>query len=102
MFEAGQSRPHYNAVVDRVVSLTPPSSSAPPPADLSFRNLHCVCRPIRKSAWRNSPFDLILRIITAAEWDTIEAGFIQHPNPQPFLQQHLRRPDPPDAITPPT
>ena len=69
MFEAGRvPRPHYNAVVDRVVSLDPAViQRRRHMADLSFRNLGITFTVYSEKSGveRIFPFDLIPRIITA-------------------------------------
>src|SRR5258706_9784900 len=106
MFEAGRvPRPHYNAVVDRVVSLDPAVIQRRRHlADLSFRNLGITFTVYSEKSGveRIFPFDLIPRIIPAAEWETIEAGPGQrHPTRNLFFNDTYRdQKNPPDKIIP--
>ena len=81
MFEADRTpRPHYTPILQRVISLGPQVLQRRRRlADLSFRNLGITFTVYSEKSGveRIFPFDLIPRIITAAEWETIEAGLIQ-------------------------
>ncbi len=82
MFESpGQTRPHYAAVHQRVTAQGPAAIQRRRQlADMSFRNLgitFTVYSDQSSGVERIFPFDLIPRILTADEWETIEAGLIQ-------------------------
>src|SRR6266576_1685364 len=81
MFKVDRSpRAHYMPVLDRVVSLGAATIQRRRHlADLSFRNLGITFTVYSEKSGveRIFPFDLIPRIITAAEWETIEAGLVQ-------------------------
>jgi uncharacterized circularly permuted ATP-grasp superfamily protein len=82
MFEApDKPRPHYAPVLERVFSLGPATIQRRRHlADLSFRNLgitFTVYSDQASGVERIFPFDLVPRILPAAEWETIEAGLIQ-------------------------
>jgi uncharacterized circularly permuted ATP-grasp superfamily protein len=78
--ERGQARAHYSAVARRLAKLNPAAMDRRRRmADVSFRNqgitftVYGDARGVEKTL----PFDLVPRIIPAAEWDVIERGLEQ-------------------------
>ncbi len=81
MFEPeGSSRNHYNALYQRVLDLTQEElKHRQQEADLSFLHQGITFTVYGRSEGteRIFPYDLLPRIITAAEWTTIERGLTQ-------------------------
>ncbi len=81
MFEPhGRARPHYEALYQRVLDMTGEElDSRKQAADLSFLHQGITFTVYGRSEGteRIFPFDLLPRIITAAEWETIERGLTQ-------------------------
>jgi uncharacterized circularly permuted ATP-grasp superfamily protein len=75
-----QARPHYTRFMNRLTGLSPTEFDAKRRAiDLSFMRQGITFNVYGDSqgAERIFPFDLIPRIIPAAEWERLEAGLIQ-------------------------
>ena len=75
-----QARPHYTRFMDRLTGLSPAEFDAKRRAvDLSFMRQGITFNVYGDSqgAERIFPFDLIPRIIPAAEWERLEAGLVQ-------------------------
>jgi uncharacterized circularly permuted ATP-grasp superfamily protein len=81
MFQAGGGvRPHYRRLNDRLATLAEPEFERRRAAvDLAFlrRGVTFTVYNDSEGTERIFPFDLIPRVIPAAEWDRIEAGLIQ-------------------------
>jgi uncharacterized circularly permuted ATP-grasp superfamily protein len=81
MFQAGgEVRPHYRRLNDRLATLAEPEFERRRAAvDLAFlrRGVTFTVYNDSEGTERIFPFDLIPRVIPAAEWDRIEAGLIQ-------------------------
>ncbi len=81
MFQAGGGvRPHYRRLSDRLSTLAEPEFERRRAAvDLAFlrRGVTFTVYNDAEGTERIFPFDLIPRVIPAAEWDRIEAGLIQ-------------------------
>ena len=85
MFESpGKTRPHYAALLHRINALGENSlQQRRKMADLCFRN-QGITFTVYKDAQgveKIFPFDLMPRIIPAAEWATIEKG-LHRPDPK--------------------
>ena len=81
MFEVpGKPRPHYTAVASRLKSLGLAAfHKRVRMADLTFRNqgITFTVYSDQRGVEKIFPFDLMPRIIPAAEWDVIERGLVQ-------------------------
>jgi uncharacterized circularly permuted ATP-grasp superfamily protein len=81
MFTAeGKARPHYETLYQRILDLTAEElRHRQQAADLSFlhQGITFTVYGREQDTERIFPYDLIPRIITAAEWDTIERGLTQ-------------------------
>ena len=81
MFEApGKPRPHYTAVASRLKSLGSAAfNKRVRMADLTFRNqgITFTVYNDQRGVEKIFPFDLMPRIVPAAEWDVIERGLVQ-------------------------
>jgi len=81
VFEAdGTPRPHYADIIKRIRSLSPVEFGRRRAlADLTFRNqgITFTVYGDESGTERTFPFDLLPRVIPAAEWSLIEAGLIQ-------------------------
>ncbi len=81
MFAApGEPRPHYRSVAGRLSGFDPADfDRRRRMADVSFRNQGITFTVYSEAAnvERIFPFDLVPRIIPAAEWDVIERGLAQ-------------------------
>jgi len=81
MFQAGGGvRPHYRRLSDRLSTMAEPEFERRRAAvDLAFlrRGVTFTVYNDAEGTERIFPFDLIPRVIPAAEWDRIEAGLIQ-------------------------
>ena len=78
--EPGRSRPHYNRLAERLETLTEADFNQRRAAvDLAFlrRGVTFTVYDNTEGTERIFPFDLVPRIIPAAEWARIEAGLIQ-------------------------
>jgi len=76
----GQARPHYARFIDRLGGISPAEFDARRRAvDLSFMRQGITFNVYgdAQGAERIFPFDLIPRIIPAAEWERLEAGLVQ-------------------------
>ena len=76
----GDPRPHYADIVKRIRSLSPIEFGRRRAlADLTFRNqgITFTVYGDESGTERTFPFDLLPRIIPAAEWAVIESGLIQ-------------------------
>ena len=73
-------RPQYEQLYHRLLELTPAElEERQRSADLSFlhQGITFTVYSDARGTERIFPYDLLPRIITAAEWDTIERGLIQ-------------------------
>src|SRR5688572_1614788 len=81
MFVApGQPRPHYAPVAEMLVSLGVGAfQRRRQMADVSFRNqgITFTVYGDQRGVEKIFPFDLVPRIVPAAEWETIEKGLVQ-------------------------
>lgn len=81
MFTAdGTLRPHYKALYDRLLTLSPEElNQRQQAADLAFLSQGITFTVYGNDAGteRIFPYDLLPRIITSAEWSTIEQGLTQ-------------------------
>jgi uncharacterized circularly permuted ATP-grasp superfamily protein len=81
MFDgAGEARPHYDTLYQRILDLTSEElRHRQQAADLSFlhQGITFTVYGRNEGTERIFPYDLLPRIITAAEWATIEAGLTQ-------------------------
>jgi uncharacterized circularly permuted ATP-grasp superfamily protein len=81
MFDSeGRSRPQYNTLYQRILDLTAEElSHRQQAADLSFlhQGITFTVYGRTEGTERIFPYDLLPRIITAAEWETIERGLTQ-------------------------
>ena len=81
MFEApGRARPHYQALFSRLQSVDPQEMRRrQSTADLAFlhQGITFTVYGQDEGTERIFPYDLIPRIITAAEWATLERGLTQ-------------------------
>lgn len=81
MFDSdGRSRPHYAALYQRILELTADElRHRQQAADLSFlhQGITFTVYGRTEGTERIFPYDLLPRIITAAEWSTIEQGLTQ-------------------------
>ncbi len=76
----GQPRPQYLHLYERLLELTPAElEERQRSADLSFlhQGITFTVYSDSRGTERIFPYDLLPRIITAAEWDTIERGLFQ-------------------------
>lgn len=77
---AGKARPHYDALYQRILDLTQEElKHRQQEADLSFlhQGITFTVYGRNEGTERIFPYDLLPRIITAAEWSTIERGLTQ-------------------------
>lgn len=75
-----KARPHYDALYQRVLDLTQEElKNRQQEADLSFlhQGITFTVYGRNEGTERIFPYDLLPRIITAAEWETIERGLTQ-------------------------
>ena len=73
-----QPREQYKHLYERLLELTPAElEERQRSADLSFLHQGVTVYSDSRGTERIFPYDLLPRIITAAEWDTIERGLIQ-------------------------
>lgn len=75
-----KSRPHYDALYQRILDLTQEElKHRQQEADLSFlhQGITFTVYGRNEGTERIFPYDLLPRIITAAEWETIERGLTQ-------------------------
>jgi len=80
MSETGEIRPHYRKLAERFSGFTPEEFEQRRRAvDLSFLRQGITFNVYGDSAGteRIFPFDLVPRIVPAAEWEHIEAGLVQ-------------------------
>ena len=81
MFDAsGTPRPHYRALFEQMLKLPPEElERRQQAADVTFLNQGVTFTVYGdgEGTERIFPFDLVPRILTAAEWDTIERGLVQ-------------------------
>ncbi len=76
----GQPRPHYDFLFKRLLELTPTElETRQQAADLSFlhQGITFTVYSDARGTERIFPYDLLPRIITAAEWETVERGLAQ-------------------------
>jgi uncharacterized circularly permuted ATP-grasp superfamily protein len=76
----GAARPHYQTLYERILDLSSEElRRRQTAADLSFlhQGITFTVYGREEGTERIFPFDLLPRIITAAEWDTIERGLTQ-------------------------
>ncbi len=77
---AGRPRDHYRRLFRRLMELTPAElDERQQAADLSFlhQGITFTVYSDTRGTERIFPYDLLPRIISAAEWDTVERGLIQ-------------------------
>ncbi|MCB0024588.1 MAG: circularly permuted type 2 ATP-grasp protein, partial [Caldilinea sp.] len=77
---AGRPRDHYKRLFRRLMELTPEElEERQQAADLSFlhQGITFTVYSDTRGTERIFPYDLLPRIISAAEWDTVERGLIQ-------------------------
>lgn len=76
----GVPRPHYSSLFDRLLELSPAElEMRQQTADLSFlhQGVTFTVYSDARGTERIFPYDLLPRIITAGEWETVERGLIQ-------------------------
>ena len=76
----GVPRPHYASLYQRLLDLTPAElETRQQTADLSFlhQGITFTVYSDARGTERIFPYDLLPRIITAAEWETVERGLVQ-------------------------